>query len=81
MTIRELWEDYRRRNVIEGMETPAEVAIQQAGFLCGVAATIGTLHAGDEIDLDGWETLLDEAMAAVHPECDKRDGKPESSPN
>ncbi len=75
MTIRELWEKYRRQVVLCGaVESPAEVALQRAAFICGVVTALGELAVGTEIDCDDAERELDEALEGVLLEIDRRGG-------
>jgi hypothetical protein len=71
MTLRELWEDYVRMNILEGIETPEEIALQKCAFICGVAAAIGTMVDGIDIDLADLQELIDEACGDVHLTADK----------
>jgi hypothetical protein len=60
MTIRDLWEHYRR-NAILPEETPHEIALQKIGFGGAVIYVMGHLIQGKTIERGDFDKFMEEA--------------------
>jgi hypothetical protein len=76
---RDIWDDFRAKATL-AVETPAEIALQKYGFVCGLVRALGGMAFGeDPADMTaGIEELLEEARRDVYLEADRRRGPVES---
>jgi hypothetical protein len=79
MNARELWNEYRRKATL-AIETPAEIALQKYGFVCGLVRGLGGMALGeDPADMTaGIHELLAEAERDICLEIDRKRGPVES---
>ena len=70
-TFRKLWEQHQGLAIREGIDTPREIALQQAGFLSGCLAVHGLITQGGELDFANWQEFSEEITRNLLTEIDR----------